>query len=358
MHNIQLQVIKTFFHEEGVGDVTATDMIYLQTHQYFCVQHYKKEHPEYSDETIEVGSIQHRHSIPNKIELIEPELEDEYRKTLVQRRLKVQVVGLESEVNQRNRMDSIKTFLKLKRPMTELHPDSLDKPIILSIEGVTGSGKTELISALEKYLNKTQKVRDDIMIMPDIAEELSKIVNSKGDNICNLYNKSWLDDSEHLQYTFELQILLCTTIRSTLQKMVKKNPLVKYIICKGSLLTAWKVHERMLHEQRHILEIEHQVYESLFLDETLNWMMPKKMIYIRRDPDDCYYRVACERLVCEQRDGLKTIMAHTTRDIREIQNRYESLPEIQSSTCVSGNPINRKDIDSWVTATISQMPRL
>jgi len=113
-----------------------------------------------------------------------------------------------------------------------------------------------------------------------------------------------------------------------------------------------------MYEQGQIREIEHQIYESLLLDESLKWMIPKKIIYIDRDPDDCFYRVACERLICEQNDGLKTIVARTTQDIRDIQGRYENIPEIQTSTRVSGNPLDRKDIEDWVNATISQMPRL
>ena len=96
-----------------MGDSTATDMLYLRTHREYCKQSYKLSHPDYvhNDDNHLIDG--HSHSIYQKIEAINPELDDQYRRTLAQRRLKVQTIGLESAINRERRMDTIKAFFAL-----------------------------------------------------------------------------------------------------------------------------------------------------------------------------------------------------------------------------------------------------
>ena len=140
--------------------------------------------------------------------------------------------------------------------------------------------------------------------------------------------------------------------------MVKRNLSVKYIVCEGSLLTTLQVYERMLYQKGYIREIEHQVYESLFFDKSLEWMMPKKILYLNQDCNDSFSDLSLVRDLKDQQDGLRRIITTCKEDLQDVKDRYNSLPEIQNATHLEGSLSDRKQTEVWVAETISQMPRL
>ena len=157
-----------------------------------------------------------------------------------------------------------------------------DKPIVISIEGNVGAGKSTLIDAIQKRL--IEENITNIRVMKEPVDEWLSVTDSKH-NILELYYQS------PGRYAVPFQTLAAWTTMRNLYREHKAYPEAKVIICERSVLTSKFVFERMLFDDGSIDEAEHEVLLELYSDPNDEWMIPTQSIYLETDPETCLERI-------------------------------------------------------------------
>lgn len=163
----------------------------------------------------------------------------------------------------------------------------MNQPLIVSIEGNIGIGKSTLLNNVELYCKNNGL--NSIIVLREPEEEWSKIKDENGETILSHFYK----DSK--KYSFSFQILVLKTMADLISKTIRANPDCKIIICERSILSSFHVFTEMLHESSLLNDIEFQIYKSIYnekIDYFNNFnIIPKKIIYLECDPQICFKRI-------------------------------------------------------------------
>jgi hypothetical protein len=76
-----------------------------------------------------------------------------------------------------------------------------------------------------------------------------------------------------------------------LRRIAEERPEVKIILTERSILSSRAIFAESLIESEAMDEVEAEIYEILFNDESLDWMYPKGMIYLKVKPEICLKRI-------------------------------------------------------------------
>lgn len=156
------------------------------------------------------------------------------------------------------------------------------RPLIISIEGNIGAGKTTIIDNLQKKMNMNKNIvflREPVDIWESIKDP------SSGDNILQ---KFYADSSK---YAFPFQVMAYATRLSLIRDAIRKNPNCSAIICERSLDADKNIFAQMLFDDGAMEDIHFQIYKH-FYREYSNEFKLDGMVYIDADADKCYDRVA------------------------------------------------------------------
>jgi deoxyadenosine/deoxycytidine kinase len=197
-------------------------------------------------------------------------------------------------------------------------------PIILSIEGNIGSGKSTIL----KYLKDNNEYNEILFL----KEPVDKWSNIKDENDVTILENFYSDAK---QYAFMFQIMAFATRMQVLKDAIDENPNVKVIICERSILADKKVFASMLHDDGVIDKMGITIYNTMadnyFKDYPLHGI-----IYIDADPDVC-----CNRIKKRSRDGEDNIgIEYLSRCKKYHDNwllqyiNYSSVPETIDDTTV------------------------
>lgn len=157
-------------------------------------------------------------------------------------------------------------------------------PIIISIDGNIGSGKSTLINILKEEL----KYDENILFLDEPVDEWLKI-NDGHTNILDYFYK----DKKRWSYTF--QNLAFITRSKLLINAVKKNKTHffqkrKIIISERSIETDKNIFAKMLYDEKDISEIEYKIYDYWY-NMKLHDINVKNVIYLRTTPNDSFDRI-------------------------------------------------------------------
>jgi deoxyadenosine/deoxycytidine kinase len=151
-------------------------------------------------------------------------------------------------------------------------------PIIISIEGNIGSGKSTILSKIQQQKPK------NIMILQEPVDIWENIKDENGETILSKFYK------DPAKYAFAFQVMAYTTRLSILRKAIRENPGIEIILCERSLDADREIFAKMLHDDGLIEPVLYQIYEEQYSntsDEfTLDYIM-----YIDTDPDVCLKRI-------------------------------------------------------------------
>ena len=136
------------------------------------------------------------------------------------------------------------------------------------------------------------------MVILEPTDVWSRIQTREG-SILNLFYRN------KTKYSLTFQTLICTSIRSLLERLATENLHIKHFIVERSLLSSRYVFAKMLLDEGSMTALEHKVYESLFLDTTHDWMNPSKMVYVKTSPSKCVERIK-HRANSLIRNGIKS----------------------------------------------------
>jgi len=155
----------------------------------------------------------------------------------------------------------------------------MNSPLILSIDGNIGSGKSTLYADLQRYYANST----DICFVPEPVDEWKSIIDHEGTPILtNLYK----DTSK---YAFRFQMMAYISRIHLLRQKIKENK-YKIIISERCVQTDKNVFAQMLFDDGMIDHDEFQIYLNWF-DEFLDEIVLGGIIYVRAEPVVCDGRV-------------------------------------------------------------------
>ena len=155
-----------------------------------------------------------------------------------------------------------------------------DKPIIVSIDGNIGSGKSTKVQNLKQFYE--QKGRNDILFIQEPVDTWGSVVDKDGTPILMNYYK------DNKRFAFRLQMLAYISRLKLLRDAVKQG--YKYIITERCVATDRNVFSKMLYDKGDIEHDEYIIYNKWF-DEFITDVPIAAIVYIKADPAVCLERV-------------------------------------------------------------------
>lgn len=166
-------------------------------------------------------------------------------------------------------------------------------PIIVSIDGNIGSGKSTIIDYLSKYFtqylnthrinNKLKPVKEyKIAYLFEPVDEWQKVVDKNGESILSHFYK----DQRRWAYAFQSMAYITRLIE--LQKAIDDE--YDIIFTERSIMTDKNVFAKMLHVNRIISDIEYAIYNKWF-DHFSSIVKNIKTVYIKTKPEICMLRI-------------------------------------------------------------------
>lgn len=175
--------------------------------------------------------------------------------------------------------------------------------VIISIEGNIGSGKSTLVSELEKYF----KDNNNIGFLQEPVDIWNTIKDENGTTIL----EKFYENNE--KYAFQFQMMAYISRLSIMKNAIKQNK-YKYIITERSLYTDSNIFAKMLYDDKKISEIEYSIYKMWF-EEFINDIPLTKIIYVKADP-----QISLERVITRNRLGENIPLSYLQR----CHNYHES----------------------------------
>jgi|Laugresu1bdmlbsd_1035121.scaffolds.fasta_scaffold00158_3 deoxyadenosine/deoxycytidine kinase len=153
-------------------------------------------------------------------------------------------------------------------------------PVIISIDGNIGSGKSTLVSQLKATFSEMPNVH---FIQEPVDTVWNRVVDKNGETLLSNFYKN---PSEHA-FTFQMMAYIS---RLSILKDAVRNLDYDVIITERSLETDRNVFEKMLHAQGIITDLEHAVY-NMWFNEFYKEVRCQAIIYIQASVDTCMKRI-------------------------------------------------------------------
>jgi len=157
---------------------------------------------------------------------------------------------------------------------------STTPPIIISIDGNIGSGKSTLVSQLKDTFKDMANVH---FIQEPVDTVWNMVMDKNGETLLSNFYKN---PSEHA-FTFQMMAYIS---RLSILKEAVRNLDYDIIITERSLETDRNVFEKMLHAQGIITDLEHTVY-NMWFNEFYKEVQCHAIIYIQASVDTCMQRI-------------------------------------------------------------------
>ena len=163
----------------------------------------------------------------------------------------------------------------------------MTKPLIVSIEGNIGSGKSTFIKKLEEHWNSKSNVNDKKVFF--LSEPVDEWLNIKDENVEHIFS-IFYNDQEKYSFTFQMMAYISrlNKLKEAIDSLKLKENAV--IVTERSLMTDKFVFAKMLYDEKKIEKIEYNIYNKWF-DSFNKETDIDKVIYISSDPKVCYERV-------------------------------------------------------------------
>lgn len=209
------------------------------------------------------------------------------------------------------------------------------QPIIISIDGNIGSGKSTTWMLLKKKLINDKRVvfvEEPVILWESVKDE-------HGTSVLALFYK---DTKKH---AFKFQILAYLTRMQLLRKTIQDNPQCEIVISERSVETDMNVFAQLLYDTKDISHDEFEIYK-MCCNEFKNYQKPL-IVYIRADPEKCM-----ERIISRAREGEVIPIEYLTlcheyheKWIQMIESSKKMIIDANESIQITGEePVERVEM--------------
>lgn len=168
-------------------------------------------------------------------------------------------------------------------------------PIILSVEGNIGSGKSTFLHELQHYLTthninrKSNQTPLKFCFLQEPVTIWQTIVDKDGKNILENYY------ADQKKFAFAFQMMAYISRLSILREALKND--YDVIITERSIFTDKHVFAKMLYDTDKIEEIEYNIY-NMWFKEFIDELPPIYFVYVKTN-----HEIANERVLVRARPG-------------------------------------------------------
>jgi len=152
-------------------------------------------------------------------------------------------------------------------------------PIVISLEGNIGSGKTTLFNQLWTRFASY----DNVTFLQEPINEWNEVTDKDGVTILEKYY------GNQQKYAFSFQMMAFTSRLAALRAALKK-PGCDIIISERSLCTDKEVFAKMLYDDGKLEEVEYSIYQKCF-NEFIGEQPPIYYVYLKTDPLVSFERI-------------------------------------------------------------------
>lgn len=152
-------------------------------------------------------------------------------------------------------------------------------PVIISIEGNIGSGKSTFIQRIKDNIKGRS-----IIVVPEPVHEWEHIRSEDGKTMLTHF----YEDQERNAFSFQMMAYISRL--ANIQKAIRENPECKMVITERCLETDRNVFAKMLFEDGKIRDIDYQIYSRWF-DTFADSVKPSHYVYLKADAEVCLTRV-------------------------------------------------------------------
>lgn len=199
------------------------------------------------------------------------------------------------------------------------------RPIIVSIEGNIGSGKSTILKLLknikfEDFGIKNLNIRK-IIFIPEPINDWNNIKDKNNETIISKFYNNLN------KYSFSFQMMAYISRLSIIKKYIKENPECIFVT-ERTLFTDKNVFCKMLYDAGNMEEVEYQIYNKWF--DEFNTIPIHSYIYIKSDATVCK-----DRINKRNRPGEDSITLEYLEKCNEYHNNW--LTKINNSLIFDGN---------------------
>jgi len=155
------------------------------------------------------------------------------------------------------------------------------KPIIISIEGNIGSGKSTILEKLQDFMKDNNRIvflKEPVNIWETIKDE------NTGENILQkFYNNQ-------NKYAFPFQVMAYASRLSMIRNTIKNCNDIDIIICERSLAADKHIFAKMLYDDGKIDDINYQIYNKFYNMFEEEFKLDG-IVYIDADAEICSERI-------------------------------------------------------------------
>lgn len=156
----------------------------------------------------------------------------------------------------------------------------MTRPIIISIEGNIGSGKSTILDKLEKEIG----LGSQVAFLREPVDIWEKIKDGKtGENILQ---KFYADQEK---YAFPFQVMAYAS-RLSMIRSVFENSGVNVIVCERSLDADKHIFAKMLYDEGKIDDVCYQIYNHFYQEYAADFKLDG-VVYIDADAEVCFDRI-------------------------------------------------------------------
>lgn len=164
-------------------------------------------------------------------------------------------------------------------------------PLLLSVEGNIGAGKTTILEQLQSRLANDKTV----VFLREPVDIWEGIKDSSGESILAKFYR------DPVKYAFPFQIMAYATRASSVRKIICENPECRMVVCERSLEADRNIFAKMLFDDGLIDEVGYQIYNRFY--DTYKQTGDGKVgivdefalsgiVYIDADPEVCATRIS------------------------------------------------------------------
>ena len=206
-------------------------------------------------------------------------------------------------------------------------------PIIISLEGNIGTGKSTLIERVQVYFTKNYP-NIKIGYIPEPVDVWSSVTDNNGMTILEKYY-----EDQH-KYAFSFQMMAYISRLSIIRNALKQNNDI--IIMERSIFTDCEVFAKMLYADGKIEEIEYNIYMKWF-NEFIGDIPNMWHIYIQADPS-----VSAARVLKRARPGENIPLSYLEK-CHEYHENWLLTNQTVPTLLLDGNiEMDTEAYDEWL----------
>ena len=156
-------------------------------------------------------------------------------------------------------------------------------PLIVSIEGNIGAGKSTFLEKLRENLGEEGSTLE-VVFMQEPVNVWQSITDKYGEDILTKYY------ADPAKYAFSFQIMAYSTRLAMFKTAVREHPNCDVILCERSLEADRNIFAKMLRDEGNIEDIMYQIYDRLYADTAQDYLADG-IVYMATPPMICYDRI-------------------------------------------------------------------